>query len=845
MAAALAATVACAAGENISYQWRAEGSAIVVAIDGHDAFALEGIGPTWREDKAERGSKNAILLRQTMQSPVAETRYRTAVGAEWNVIARPGAPGEFVVEISSADRRFDAASPGNVVHAGRWIGMDLSQYAMAYSQPFHPKTYYLPGPNVFLCAWWDTELSHASHQDWPPALCHARQGEKPFRPAATMRYVAGRDGRHADLHEALHIRVARRLWDAAFPSLCRPSEYGRELVGLVYLDDWSGQNTADMRHMLGVLKRLAWPHVGFLTIVQNWQAGGFDALLPDSIWMPDYPPNPVVGSVEELRAAAEAGRALGRFGFRTNYAFLREQAPSRVRKLVDFAQGPDGKPSWHSQPSRWLNLARRQESEIVGLFHSTASFTDQLGSGGVGTYLDFNRAAGGDGTIAGAVAHQRGLARLIKETCHGPLGTESMIQQDLIGYYCDFGDYGVMDGHDRLFTPEYKLRRLQDVTVNYGCGLYYRFFEMPPYPRFHANQLDLWHDPALMDDYRCCEVLLGNGGYIFWPCPWSYAITEAILVGRLQRRYALASVASVEYETPAGWKSLEELVRGGFCLESRTWLGQQTELGRIRVVYGNGLTVIGNRLPRAMTVTLPSGRLVLPQFGWVAYQQRGSLLAYSAFWPGTNHRVDFLDEGRGGLRMLNPRGAMIEGAATIRLWKGGTSLWSVDPVAGVASLNHERLPLRRPALAPLADVSVDFSRGLGGWQPAMHVLRTEPATGGTRLTIIGSDPQLYSPPLSLKGHADDVLVLKLSTDAGSVGQLYFSTSDEPMSERQVMLFHPTPDGRPQTLEIPIGRHSHWAGHRITAIRLDPIHGPPKATVVLYELKLRRGRGERP
>ena len=540
------------------------------------------------EGQVDRGPANAVAVRQGTGGPDCETRYHAAGGAEWTVWARSTPQGDFAVELSSADRHFDAASPGKVVKAGPWIGLDLSQYAMAYGQQQHPKTYYLPGPNLFLCAWWDTEVSHASQIHWPEALCHPRQGQCPFAPAATMRYVAGPDWAARGLARG----VARPRGPSPMGcglAVAVPAERVRPgVVGLVYLDDWSGQSAADVRHMLGVWKRLAWPQVGLLTIVQNWQAGGFDALLPDSIWMPDYPPNPVVGSVEQLRSVAEAGKALGRFGFRTNYAFLREQAPSRVRKLVDFARGPDGKPSWHTQPSRWLTLARRQESEIAGLFGPSASFTDQLGSGGVGSYLDFNRAAGGDGTIASAVAHQRALARLIKETCHGPLGTESMIQQDLIGYYCDFGDYGVMAGHDRLFTPEYKLRRLQDVTVSYGCGLYYRFFETPPFPRFHANQLDLWSDPALMDDYRCCEVLLGNGGYIFWPCPWPYAITEAIVVGRLQKHYALASVVSVEYGTQEGWKSLEDMVRGGFCLESRTWVGKQTELAEFASSMATG-----------------------------------------------------------------------------------------------------------------------------------------------------------------------------------------------------------------------------------------------------------------
>ena len=110
--------------------------------------------------------------------------------------------------------------------------------------------------------------------------------------------------------------------------------------------------------------------------------------------------------------------------------------------------------------------------------------------------------------------------------------------------------------------------------------------------------------------------------------------------------------------------------------------------------------------------------LVLPQYGWVAFRHDRSVLAYSAFWPGTKRRVDFLDEGAGGLRFLNPRGAAIEGSAAIRLWKDGELLWSVDPTTLVANMDHERFALNRAAPAPLADLSIDFSQGLGGWVPA-------------------------------------------------------------------------------------------------------------------------------
>ncbi len=616
--------------QEIECRWLADRAAVAVNVGGQCRVSIEGMGPLHRRS-AGRPAEKPNVVRSVTRGPSTETVYRDPDRTEWTVVAEQSADGEFAITISSSDPRCEAVSPGEVTGAGAWIGLDLSQYAIAHGQPHWPKTYYLPEAGLFLCAWWDLEMSRASRADWPEAQCEARRGKGPFTPAATMRYIAGPDGLHAAMREKLHLRVSRRLWDAALPSLCRPSEYGKEMAGLVYLDDWSGQSAAEMKHMLAVFKRLAWPHAGFLTIVQAWQAGGFDSLLPDSIRMPDYPPSPAVGRVDELRAVAEAGKVIGRFGFRTNYMVLSQRSPSFLQRRVDFALGPDGKPNWYTQPSRWSALAGSQEAELARLFAPNAGFTDQLGSGGhASSYLDFGRAGGGDGVAATALARQRQLARLIKDAHRGPLGTETLNQQDLMGYYCDFGDYGVMGGHDRLFTPEYKLRRLQTTTVNYGCGLYYRFFELPPFPRFHRNQLDLWADPAMMDDYRCCEILLGNGAYIFWPAPWPYALTEAILVGRLQRRYALVPVVSVEYEADGVWKSLEDLVKAGFAPEIRRWNQKQEVFGGVRVVYSNGLTVVVNRLPAERPVSLPAARIVLSQYGSGSFEPGEAIWGYSA-----------------------------------------------------------------------------------------------------------------------------------------------------------------------------------------------------------------------
>lgn len=820
--------------------WRAEPPAVVVSMGGREVFTLEAPGPSSGGEGRRIGPADSRLVGRPAVEARGSYTYRRADGAGWTVQAVPDGTSGFRLEMTSADRRFDRAGPGQVRGGGPWIALNLSQYALAHGQSHWPKTYYLSDSGLFVCVWWDLEVSNASRAEWDEAVADQRNGTGPFAPAATMRYVDGPDHTHAPLRESLRVRVARRLWDAALPSLCRPSEYREEMARLVFLDDWSGQNADDLRYLLNALHRLAAPHVGFLTILENWQAGGFDSLLPDSITMPDYPPSPAVGSVESLREAAALGRSLGRFGFRTNYMLLRSRSPSRLRGQVDYARDADGRPAWYTQPSRWADLARRQESEIAPLFRPNASFTDQLGSGGSAvSYLDFNRSAGGDGTIASALARQRALAGLIKETHQGPLGTETLNQQDLMGAYCDFGDFGVMGGHDRLFSPEYKLRRLHDVTVSYGCGLYYRFFELPPFPAFHANRFPLWKDRTLMDDYRCCEVLLGNGGYVMWPCPWSYALTEAIVIGRLQRRYALAPVRSVEYQSGSAWASLEDLVRRGFCPETRPWNQKQAEFGRLRVTYADGLTVVGNRLPGELTVATPKGHVVLPRYGWVAYDRAGGFRAGSAVLPEIGRRVDFLEEGGDGLRYLDPRGETIEGSARLRLWRGRTLLWSVDPDAGTATLSGESFPLSPPKPLPLTGLSFDFRRGLLGWVPAAGILRAEVTGDGVRLAPADDDPQLHSPPLALTGRAGDVIRVSLSTTAGRLGQLYFATDADGMSQRQELQFPLTPDGQPHTVTIPVGAHPAWPNRRITAVRLDPVHGAPDATVVLQSLRLER------
>lgn len=827
--------------EGCEYVFSPVDGTLTLQVAGTNGPVLRGLGPVW-EVAGQRCSPLTNTIRLTGCERTPAGRRYTYVGSpgevRWQIELRAGVEREVEIRLESEDQRIVQAQAGSII-TGEWTALNLSQYQLAYGQPHWPKTFYLPDPDLFLCAWWDWERSQAVAEHWLPAHSEPVRGKGEFRPAAAMVYARGPDKQRATLREVLHVRAARSLWDAALPSLCQPSEYARELAGMVFLDVWGGGSAAQLKHTLTVFERLVGPQVRLLTIAQNWQAGGFDALLPDSIWLPEYPPSPAVGTVAELREVADLGGRLGRFGFRTDYLLLHSNAPSMARRKTDFAVRMDGKPAWFTQSRTWLDLARRQETEIAELWRPRASFTDQLASGGrPWAYQDFSAPEKAEHTLAAALRHQRELARFIKETHAGPLGSETLIQQDLVGYYCDFGDFGIMDGHDRLFLPDYKLRRMHELTTFYGCGLSYRFFEMLPFKLYHASKLNLWADPALMDDYRCCEVMFGNAGYLCWPTPWTWALTECVVVGRLQRHYALVPVAAVDYLVAGQWQSLESLVRSGFAPAVRPWNQKQTELGRVRVRYANGLTVWVNRLAEELPVATPQGAFVLPQYGWLAYRS-DEVLAYSAFWPGTRQRVDFLDEQSSGLRFLNSRGAVIEGSDRMRLWQHGQLLWSVSPKDKKADIGGVELALEFPAPAPLAEVQFDFRQGLGGWRPASGVLRVEPVSEGTRLIIVTTNPQLVSPALNLAGRAGDVLELSLSAAAGTAGKLFFATTKDGISERQVVRFAVPPDGQVHTIRIPVGKHAGWRESPVTLLRLDPVYGPEHSAVTLVALRLKR------
>lgn len=809
-------------------------SEVVVRCGAVGFLPLAGLGPVFEVDGHRHGPRD-YAARVTGQRVVGRrvvTGFRADFGSVslgYRVTVWPE-DGSLRVRVQSGSPFGRGVTAGRVLCSGAWQRYDLTRTQEAYGQDWWTQTNYLVDEDAFFSAEWMLEGSRASGVDTPDP---ADRGRGPFSAAPNLTYAPLTDGTIPAIDETLVLRVGRSLADAMPRPRQKPSEYKAEMAHMVYLDLWGG-SARDLSHTLALMEAVTSGRRPLLTILQPWEAGGWDALLPDSIRMPDYGPDPKVGSVEELQGLAELGTRLGRFGFRTNYMVLRENSPSYVEGRARFALGPDGTPKWHTSPADWALLASRQEREIHELWEPTASFTDQLTSGASpAAWLDFAAAHRPTaGTLGDVLERMRGMANAIKAVHHGPLGSESLMDQYLLGEFVDFGDFGIMDGYHRVTCPEYHLRVMRDFTTFFGMGLHYRFVENAPYPEFHRGRCRFWTDRAQQDDYRCMEVLYGNGGYLAYDggTPWTYALTELLLVANLQDYYAGARASAVEYLDGGRWQSLEELIRAGYTYPISPFGPQPDAFRRVRVRYDSGLVVVTNRSDEPLAIDAGGLALVLPRSGWAAWMPDGTVRAFSALHPDTGQRVDAIHDARRQFRYIDPRGVFTEGVSIPTAWRAGRVAVELDEQAHTLRVRGRALPLRI-ASPPLESIDFGFETGPDGWLPGEGILTFGAQNGLLHLRAITPDPQLLSPELRIPGDSVRALVVRLRATAGEMGQLYFATSDDPaMSEERMFPLSIMPGREFVECRVPVGESRAWRGHTITRLRLDPVHGPDSADV---------------
>ncbi len=718
-----------------------------------------------------------------------------------------------------------------------WRRFTYMRNGEAYGQPFWPRAAWSQTQGVFVAARWDMAQSNGSNWEAPDMRF---RGDDDFAAALDVAYRPKTDGKRLPLNEVLNLWISRDLWHAAAPPTQKTSPYASELAHSVFVDVWGG-SARETAYFLRHLAKLTQGHTRFYTVMQDWETGGFDALLPDSIRMPDYPPNEGIGSVNELSDLSTVARSMGRFAMRTNYMVIRSAAPSVREGKTRASLGEDGKPLWHTRPSDWQTLASRQEEEIHRLFATNAGFTDQLTSGAAPwSYLESDATVPAAGSMRESLRRQRQLAQTIIDRSGGPLGSETNMDEQLLGEWVSTGDFGIFNGYNRAFTPEFKLRRIHHLSTFHGMGLMYRYFEMPPFPIFSASKTTYLKDAEQYDDYRAAEVLYGNGGYLFYypGMPWDFVLTECLVIGALQTHYALQPVSRVEYWLNGRWQPLTAVLEAGIDPSPNPFDPKQPDsLKRIRVVYANGLEVVVNRLSEVFEIKAGTQVLRLPKSGWAAWSADGKFLAYSAYAPGTEHRIDFVRDAETKLKYLNPRGRRILSEDHPCLFVNGAQVVRLDPKTGDAWVRGEQVPYRPPVRLPATNIDFEFDKNMQGWRGASCLGPTRIVMGRLAAEIVGEDPYLIGPPIDLAPDSVKTVEIRMKVTCGTFGRLYFVADGANAAAEEMCIHFPvTPSNEVQEFRIDVSQHPLWRGHRITSLRLDPEHGAFPGVVEIESIK---------
>lgn len=144
---------------------------------------------------------------------------------------------------------------------------------------------------------------------------------------------------------------------------------------------------------------------------------------------------------------------------------------------------------------------------------------------------------------------------------------------------------------------------------------------------------------------------------------------------------------------------------------------------------------------------------------------------------------------------------------------------AVIRLEGVHCVAPERLPSLRE------EIAFTFDPGAEGWTAQHDIEDLTAADGLLHGRITGGDPYCGRAMLRVAGDAVDTVVIRMRSDVGGTGQLYWGTTDAPnVDENKVLTFAVIGDGAFHDYRIPVGEHPRWRGKTITQLRLDPVNG---------------------
>jgi len=118
------------------------------------------------------------------------------------------------------------------------------------------------------------------------------------------------------------------------------------------------------------------------------------------------------------------------------------------------------------------------------------------------------------------------------------------------------------------------------------------------------------------------------------------------------------------------------------------------------------------------------------------------------------------------------------------------------------------------------------------WQGLHSVTPPQVVQGALSFRVTGSDPYLHRSRLRIPADTCTMLVLRMRKEAGTGGQVFWTTATEPsFSDKRYMNYETVADGEFHDIRVPVGKHPGWTG-TITAIRIDPdIEGTPGSVAI--------------
>ena len=483
-------------------------------------------------------------------------------------------------------------------NAGRW-GPVLRSRRIVVPYLSNVSVEYLPSDNVFV----------SSLLDWTASAASAHDGMQ-------AHYDALIDGSRRLLQERAAYSVAWNV-DEVLPNIPNPPSPNLSAVsGKLVVDVWGGKYAE-------IAKNLEQLHAAGLSncivLIHDWQNSGYDNGLPTHL-----PSNAKLGGDEAMKALTATARKLGfTIGLHENYVDYYTNCEKFDEQDIAFDSAGKRMTAWYNEgtkmqsfavrPSAMLRLAKTQSPEIHQRFGTSAMFLDVNSSVPPWFHVDHRPGESDTGMFKSTWDTHRALWAMERQTHSGPVfgeggnhwfwsGCLDGVEAELKAGWDNNRGRGVP-----LFV-DFDLLKIHPLQCNHGMGYFERWIAEDPGAKGLLQDLD---------QYRMQELIFGHTGFLasrFYTTP-QLAWLEHHLTTPVAQRFGTEKVTRIEYEVDGAWRD-------------STAAAKANQWNRVRVTYGNGLTLTAN----SASAELKTGAFTLPQFGWLA--DGAEVTAYTAMRDG-------------------------------------------------------------------------------------------------------------------------------------------------------------------------------------------------------------------